>query len=137
MAQSTAATPATAASVARAKRVVVSLAVNFELNTSNGLRKVIFGLEKDTKPEGVVEWQIHFTLFERAKRTDPFGDAIVKLDVKVDIAEFHNAEALAHSKPSPEQAGEIVGPVAEDAKAVKSGDLEKADFDASAQSVMG
>src|ERR1051325_6249990 len=91
------------------KRVVVSLAVNFELNTTNGLRRVIFGLEKDTKGTDV-EWQIHFSLFERAKRTDDFGNPIVKVDVDVKTSLAAAAEALAHSKPSPEQAGEIVGP---------------------------
>src|SRR6266496_104474 len=101
------------------KRVIVSLAVNFELNTTNGLRRVIFGLEKDTKGTDV-EWQIHFSLFERAKRTDDFGDAIVKVDVDVHSSLADNAEALAQSKPTPEQAGEIVGPVSEDAKALKA-----------------
>src|SRR5258707_12201374 len=88
------------------KRVVVALAVNFELNTTNGLRRVIFGLEKNTTGTDI-EWQIHFTLFERTKRTDPFGDAIVKLDVDVHTSLAANAEVLAHSKPTPEQAAEI------------------------------
>src|SRR5437870_3777036 len=91
------------------KRVIVSLAVNFELNTTNGLRRVIFGLEKDTKGTDI-EWQIHFSLFERAKRTDAFGDAIVKVDVDVHTSLNAAAEQLAQSKPTPEQAGEIIGP---------------------------
>jgi len=118
------------------KRVVVSLAVNFELNTVNGLRRVVFGLEKDTKGDDI-EWQIHFTLFERAKRTDDFGDPIVKLDVDVHTSLFVNAEALAHSKPTPEQAAEIVGPVSEDAKSLKANQISKSEFDESAQSVLG
>jgi hypothetical protein len=118
------------------KRVVVSLAVNFELNTTNGLRRVVFGLEKDTKGSDV-QWQIHFTLFERAKRTDPFGDPVVKLDVNVDTTLAVNAEAMAHSKPTPEQAAEIIGPVSEDAKAAKADPSTKPDFDESAQTVLG
>jgi len=118
------------------KRTVVSLAINFELNTTNGLRRVIFGLEKDTKGNQV-EWQIHFSLFERAKRTDDFGPAIVKVDVDVKTELHPNAEALAHSKPTPEQAGEVVGPVAEDAKALKAKQITKPEFDESAQNVLG
>jgi len=118
------------------KRVIVSLAVNFELNTTNGLRRVIFGLEKDTKGTDV-EWQIHFSLFERAARTDDFGDPIVKVDVDVHSSLAPNAEALAQSKPTPEQAAEIVGPVSEDAKALNAEEISKSEFDESAQSVLG
>lgn len=119
------------------KRVIVAFKVNFELNTTNGLRRVIFGLEK--KPgtaTGVTHWEIHFTLFERAKRTDPFGDAIVKLDVEVDTELSTQAELMAQNKPTPEQSAEIVGPVAEDAKALKANELSKEEFDQSAQGVL-
>ena len=124
------------------KRQVVSLSVDFELNTTNGLRKVVFGLEKDTVGEEVT-WQIHFTLFERAKRTDPFGDPLVKLDVKLKTALFKKADTLAQSQPSAQQSAQLVGPVAEDAKAVKDAvtpaekALAKADFDESSQGVIG
>jgi hypothetical protein len=118
------------------KRVVVALAVNFELNTTNGLRRVIFGLAKNTTGTDI-QWQIHFTLFERSKRTDLFGDPIVKLDVDVHTSLSSNAEALAHSKPTPEQAAEIVGPVSEDAKALKANQITKPEFDESAQTVLG
>jgi hypothetical protein len=133
------ASPAGAGAVLRAKqpkRIVTAISVDFELNTTDGLRRVVFGLEK--KPSGTdIEWQIHFKLFERDSRTAEFGDPIVKLDVTVDTALAPAAETLAHSKPTPEQSAEIVGPVADDAKAVKSGDLSKTEFDESAQSVIG
>ena len=96
---------------------------------------MIFGLAKNTTGTDI-QWQIHFTLFERAKRTDPFGDPIVKLDVDVHTSLAASAEALAHSKPTPEQAAEIVGPVSEDAKAVKANQITKPEFDESAQSVL-
>jgi hypothetical protein len=133
------ATPATSHNAVIAKqpkRTVVSIAVNFELNTTNGLRRVVFGLEKDTKGTDI-EWQIHFSLFERAKRTDDFGDPIVKVDVDVKTSLAAAAETLAHTKPTPEQAGEIVGPVSEDAKALKAQEISKAEFDESAQNVLG
>ena len=65
-------THASAPVAKQAKRVVVALAVNFELNTTTGLRRVIFGLAKNTTGTDI-QWQIHFTLFERAKRTDPLA----------------------------------------------------------------
>src|SRR5262245_59736216 len=87
------------------KRVVTAINVNFELNTTNGLRRVVFGLEKKPgKAAAPTHWEIHFTLFERLKRTDPFGDPIVKLDVVVDTELSSQAEAMAHTKPTAEQA---------------------------------
>lgn len=42
------------------------------------LRRVIFGLEKDTQADTVI-WKINFQLFERDNKTHDFGDAIVPL----------------------------------------------------------
>src|SRR5215471_544710 len=116
----TTAAPATPGPV---QRVVVSMSVNFVLNTTDGLRQVTFGLEKDTKGTDI-EWQIHFKLLERAKKTDTF-DTIVTLDVDVKTSLIPQAEAMAHNKPTADQAAHIVGPLADDAKLVNSGDLPK------------
>ena len=48
---------------------VIKLKVHFELNTPNGLRRVIFGLEKDATSGTTVVWTINFQLFERARKT--------------------------------------------------------------------
>ncbi len=74
---------------------VIKLKIHFELNTPNGLRRVIFGLEKDATSGTTVIWTINFQLFERAKKTDPYGDAIVTLDVEVDKALNSKAEKAA------------------------------------------
>lgn len=111
------------------------MSVNFVLNTTDGLRQVTFGLEKDTKGTDI-EWQIHFKLLERARKTDPF-DTIVQLDVDVDTSLVPQAEAMAHSKPTADQAAHIVGPLADDAKLVQSGDLDKPVFDDEAQQALG
>ena len=50
------------------KANIIKLKVNFQLNTPNGLRRVIFGLEKDATSGTVVTWTINFQLFERAKK---------------------------------------------------------------------
>ena len=64
---------------------IVKIHVKFTLNTPDGLRRVIFDLEKDTADDGSVTWKITFDLFERAKKSDDFGDAIVEVIVEVDI----------------------------------------------------
>jgi hypothetical protein len=61
----------------------------------------------------------------------------VKVGVDVKTALSTGAEALAQSKTTPEQAAEIVGPVSEDAKALKAREISKAEFDESTQSVLG
>lgn len=107
------------------KATIIKLKVNFTLNTPNGLRRVIFGLEKDTKGD-VVSWTINFQLFERAKKTDPFGDAIVSLDVDVDKTLNSKAEKASKGL-TPPQAAFALGPGADDAKSAKEGEITQAD----------
>jgi hypothetical protein len=105
------------------KSTVIKIKVHFELNTPNGLRRVIFGLEKDTQGQ-IVVWTINFQLFERAKKADPFGDAIVTLDVEVDKALQDKAEKASQGL-TPGQSAHALGPAAEDAKAAKNGDIDQ------------
>jgi hypothetical protein len=131
--------PALAASAAAThgpvQRVVVSMSVNFVVTTTDGLRQVNFGLEKDTQGTDV-EWQIHFKLLERSQKTDPF-DIIVSLDVDVKTSLIPQAETMAHGKPTPEQAAHIVGPLADDSKLVATKDLPKHTFDEEVQQTLG
>ena len=82
---------------------VIKMKVHFELNTPNGLRRVIFGLAKDATSGKTVTWTIDFQLFERAKKSDPFGDAIVTLNVEVDKALAYPGEGCF-----PEEDGALV-----------------------------
>ena len=107
------------------KATVIKIKVNFQLNTPNGLRRVIFGLEKDTQGD-VVSWTINFQLFERAKKSDPFGDPIVSLDVEVDKALNSKAEQASKGLTAP-QAAFALGPAADDAKAAETGEIDQAD----------
>ena len=103
---------------------VIKLKVHFELNTPNGLRRVIFGLEKDATSGKVVVWTIDFQLFERAKKTDPYGDAIVTLNVEVDKA--LNSKADKASKGlSAGQSSHALGTAADDAKAAQDGEIDQ------------
>jgi len=114
---------------------VIKLKVNFQLNTPNGLRRVIFGLEKDATTGNVVKWTINFQLFERAKKSDSFGDPIVSLDVEVDKA--LNAKAEKASKGlTAGQSAHALGPAAEDAKAAEAGDIDPEDAQETVQNTL-
>jgi len=114
---------------------VIKLKVNFQLNTPNGLRRVIFGLEKDATSGKIVVWTINFQLFERAKKSDPFGDPIVSLDVEVDKA--LNAKAEKASKGlTAGQSAHALGPAAEDAKAAEAGEIDQEDAQETVQNTL-
>lgn len=114
------AVPAQASNVAP---VVIAIKVKFELNTPDSLRRVAFGLEKDTEGDTIV-WKINFQLFERQNATVDFGDAIISLDVEVDEALHANAEAVALSGLTPAQSAHALGPASDDAKAAAAGDID-------------
>jgi len=100
----------------------IALKVNFTLNTTDGLRQISFGLEKDT--DGVsTDWTITFVLYERTDPTVDFGNAVVSLTVFVASPLQANAETAAHSGLTPTQAAHATGPAADAAKAVSTGDL--------------
>ena len=109
-----------------AKRVVVGIKVKFELNSKNGLRRVVFGLEKNTQGDDV-QWKIDFELYERDKKTDPYGDPLVKLDVEVDTRLNSKAEDTAHNGLTPRQAAHALGPAADDAKGTITGEVDEDD----------
>jgi hypothetical protein len=104
---------------------VVKIHVKFTLNTPDGLRRVIFDLEKDTADDGGVSWKITFDLFERAKKTDDFGDPIVEVIVQVDTKLNSKAQAMATSGMTPPQAAFALGPAADTAKDDDATDDEK------------
>jgi len=97
-------------------REVVKIHVKFTLNTPDGLRRVIFDLEKDTEDDGTVEWKITFQLFERDKKSDPFGDPIVDLLVEVDTKLNNKAQTMADKGMTTKQAAFAVGPAADTSK---------------------
>ena len=119
-----------------AKRVVIGIKVHFVLNTTDGLRRVIFGLEKNTQGTEI-KWTINFQLFERANKTDDFGDAIVDVDVEVDTDLNDKAETTAHQASlTPPQSAHAVGPAANDAKAAQAGTIDKSDAEDTIQDTL-
>lgn len=117
------------------KTNIIKLKVNFELNTPNGLRRVIFGLEKDATSGTVVVWTINFQLFERQKRTDAYTDPIVSLQVEVDKALFPKAEKAAQGL-TPGQSAHALGPAADDAKAAADGEIDQDDANDTIQNTL-
>ena len=115
-------------------RTIVAIKVHFTLNTRDGLRRVIFGLEKDTKGT-TISWTINFQLFERVKKTDAFGDAIVALDVEVDSALNAKAEKVSQGL-TPGQTGHLLGPAADDAKAADAGEIEQSEAEDTIQATL-
>jgi len=105
------------------KQDIVGIHVKFTLNTPDGLRRVIFELQKDTQGQDV-QWTISFQLFERAKKTDPFTDAIVDLEVEVDTQLNKKAEIMADQGMTPKQAAFAVGPAADTAKDAAAGNVD-------------
>jgi hypothetical protein len=105
------------------KTEVVDIDVKFTLNTPDGLRKVTFELKKETADSGSVTWTITFQLFERAKKTDPFGDPLVDLEVDIQSSLNSKAETMANNGMTPKQAAFALGPAADTAKDAQAGQV--------------
>ena len=100
----------------------IALKVSFTLNTTDGLREISFGLEKDTDGTNV-NWTITFVLYERTSTTTSFGDPLVSLNVFVASSLHANAEIAAHTGLTPVQTAHATGPAADAAKAVQAGTM--------------
>ena len=106
------------------KAQIVGIKVKFELNARNGLRRVVFGLEKTTDGDRV-HWTINFELFEREKKSESYADALVDLEVEVDTKLNAKAEKVAQSGLTPTQAAHALGPAADDAKEAGEDDAKE------------
>jgi hypothetical protein len=118
-----------------AKRVVVAIKVRFELNARNGLRRVIFSLEKDTDGDEI-DWKIQFQLFERDDKTVPYDDALVDLEIEVDTALNNKAQVMADEGMTPGQSAHALGPASDDAKAAAAGELDQSEADNTIQATL-
>jgi hypothetical protein len=114
---------------------VIGIKVKFELVTNDRLRKVMFGLEKTTVGNKVT-WKITFELFERDKKTDPFGEHIVNVEVQVDKELHPKAEKIALAGMSAGQQAHALGPAADDQKAAEAGELSQSKADRTTQNTL-
>jgi len=118
-----------------AKRMVVAIKVKFELNARNGLRRVMFSLEKDTDGDKI-DWKIQFQLFERDSKTVPYDDPLVDREIEVDTALNNKAQAVADNGMTPGQAAHALGPASEDAKAAADGEIDQSEADETIQATL-
>ena len=90
-------------------KTLKSISVDLEVMTTDRLKKVIFGLDKSTEGDEV-QWVIEFQFLQREKKTEEFGDPIVKL--KVDVRKAHNpaAEETAVKGLNAPQSEHLLGP---------------------------
>lgn len=90
-------------------KTLKSISVDLEVMTADRLKKVIFGLDKEVDAEEI-HWTITFQLLSREKKTDEFGDPLVKLTV--DVKENHNdlAEETATKGLNSSQSEHLLGP---------------------------
>jgi hypothetical protein len=100
----------------------IALKVSFTLNTTDGLRQISFGMEKDTDGE-TTDWTITFVLFERTDPSAVFGSPVVSHTVFVASNLHDKAEAAAHQGLTPPQTAHATRPAADAAKAVSKGEL--------------
>lgn len=114
---------------------IVAIKVNFQLITSDKKRKVIFGLQKNTEGQKVT-WVINFELYERDKKTDPWGEAIVDVDVEVTKVLHPKAEKMAVEGMSAAAQAHALGPVADDQKAAEAGEIPQAKADRTTQNTL-
>ena len=114
---------ATKTAAAAKKSSVIGVKVRFELITKDKLRRVVFGLEKDTEGN-VVLWKIDFELFERDKKGDPWAEAVIVLQVELKKALNAKAEKALKGL-TPGQSAHALGPAADDAKAAREGEIDE------------
>lgn len=101
-------------------RTLRSISVDLEVMTADRLKKVIFGLDKKMDARNV-QWTINFQLLEREKKSDEFGDPLVKLTV--DVKRSHNdlAEETATKGLNSSQSEHLLGPGVAAAQKLRAG----------------
>ena len=90
------------------------------------MRRVVFAMEKNNKPNGITQWVVQFQLFERRSRAEQWAQ-VADLRVELDTKQNAKAAAVAARGLSDEQAARAIGPAADDALAAKRGELTAAE----------
>ncbi len=105
-----------------ATRTLKSISVDLEVMTTDRLKKIVFGLDKSTEDEEI-HWVIEFQFLQRDKKTDPFGDPLVKLSVDVKKSNESAAEETAAKGLSNPQATHLLGPGVADTQRFREGKI--------------
>lgn len=114
------------------KQAVVGISLRLELNSEDGLRRVVFTLSKEALANDKARWKIGFELFERKKKSAAFVK-LIDLDVNVTTKNQKNAEAaVKRKKLTVKQSAHAIGTAADLAKAAAG---DEVDIDTAKQSV--
>lgn len=103
-----------------ASKTLKSISVDLEVMTTDRLKKIIFGLDKSTDSDGV-HWTIEFQFLQREKKTEAFGDPLVKLVIDVKKAHHALAEETAVKGLNSRQTDHLLGPAAVAAQRLTEG----------------
>ena len=103
-------------------RTIKSISVDLEVMTTDRLKKIIFGLDKSTEDEEA-HWVIEFQFLQRDKKTDPFGDPLVKLAIDVKKSNEEAAEETAAKGLNNPQATHLLGAGVSDAQRFREGKI--------------
>jgi hypothetical protein len=101
-------------------KTLKSISVDLEVLTPDRLKKVVFGLDKSADTDGD-HWTIDFQFFLRAKKTDPFGDALVTLSIEAKKANNAAAEETALKGLNAAQTEHLLGPAVAAAQRLSEG----------------
>ena len=101
-------------------KTLKSIAVDLEVMTPDRLKKIIFGLDKSTDEEGV-HWVIDFQFLQREKKTDEFGEPLVKLSIDVKKSNNELAEETAMKGLNSPQSEHLLGPGVAAAQRLREG----------------
>lgn len=100
--------------------------------TTDRLKKIIFGLDKSVEDEEV-HWVIEFQFLQRDKKTDPFGDPLVKLIIDVKKSNERAAEETAAKGLNNPQATHLLGQGLTDTQRFREGKIPEARLAATVQ----
>ena len=127
--------PGKSPSLNRNAATVVGLRVRFELGARDGLRRVVFAMEKSKTGNGSVQWVVEFQLYERGTRAAKF-EQLAYLRVELDTRQHARAADVAARGLSDSQAARAVGPAADDARAMRRGELDQKEAHASVRGIV-
>lgn len=100
------------------ERVVTNIKVDLVVNSKDELRRIVFGLEKETDDNGLPKWTIHFKLFQRKDASTAYTDPRISLDVVVDKELHGQAEATTKGLTA-RQSAYLAGPATAAAEAAQ------------------
>ena len=122
---------------AATKKVILAMSVRIDVMNSSKLKKFSFQLDKTTAEGSKEKWTILFDLFDRAKRTEEFGEPSIHVKIDVSLQNVENTEKTALAKDfTVRQTQHVVTVVAAAAKQLQAKEITQEEFDAVLEATM-